>query len=126
MYTVCENDSCDTRWRGDVIAVNCIDIRGKRNAKALRYEGGDAVLSGIIYEVWRYIMLLEKLRADLPRPEVWAAEHRIVWRRISGFHGILKAVRVAGRRMANYFSLFIIGTNQYHFLSGEYELKIMS
>lgn len=30
----------------DVIAVNCIDICDKRNAKALCHEGGDAVLIG--------------------------------------------------------------------------------
>lgn len=57
----------------DVIAVDCIDICDKRNAKALRHEGGDAVLiGGLTYEVWRYIMLLEKLLVYLPRPECLA------------------------------------------------------
>ena len=52
----------------DVIAVNCIDICDKRNAKALRHEGGDAVLIGLLtYEVWRYIMLLEKASGVLAK-----------------------------------------------------------
>ena len=52
----------------DVIAVNCIDICDKRNTKALCHEGGDAVLiGGLTYEVWRYIMLLEKASGVLAK-----------------------------------------------------------
>ena len=52
----------------DVIAVNCIDICDKRNAKALCHKGGDAVLIGLLtYEVWRYIMLLEKASGVLAK-----------------------------------------------------------
>ena len=52
----------------DVIAVNCIDICDKRNTKALSHEGSEAVLIGsLAYEVWRYIMLLEKASGVLAK-----------------------------------------------------------